>query len=161
MFSGCTGLESVVAISTWKTSAVTNMFFMFSGCRNLASLNVSGWNTSKVVLPTAPKIPTLVVGPSTNIEPKPPEILATDLNMFGGCVKLEEVTLGRNFYASTFISELPGDGWTYKPDPSYVYTPGGLEAAMYGKTAPEGTYVRKIEKYSGGFGLGIYNLWDN
>lgn len=47
MFSGCSNLTSL-DLSDLDTSKVTAMNHMFNGCSNLTSLNVSGWDTSKV-----------------------------------------------------------------------------------------------------------------
>ena len=51
MFSGCSKLTSL-DLSGWDTSKVTNMvdwrYGMFYGCNALTSLNLSGWNTSSV-----------------------------------------------------------------------------------------------------------------
>ena len=47
MFSGCRNLISLDA-SNFDTSKVTNMFFAFNGCLSLASLNLSSFDTSKV-----------------------------------------------------------------------------------------------------------------
>ena len=47
MFEGCSKLPSL-DVSGWDTSKVTNMYQMFYGCSKLPSLDVSGWDTSKV-----------------------------------------------------------------------------------------------------------------
>ena len=47
MFRGCSSLASL-DLSGWDTSAVTNMHSMFYGCESLSSLDLSGWDTSKV-----------------------------------------------------------------------------------------------------------------
>ena len=47
MFSGCEQLASL-DVSGFNTAQVTNMTGMFSGCEALTSLDVSGFNTSQV-----------------------------------------------------------------------------------------------------------------
>ena len=47
MFSGCASLASLDP-SGWDTSRVTGMSGMFSGCSSLRSLDLSGWDTSGV-----------------------------------------------------------------------------------------------------------------
>ena len=51
MFSWCKSLasSSLLDISKWNTSNVTDMSYMFNGCESLSSLpNISKWNTSNV-----------------------------------------------------------------------------------------------------------------
>ena len=47
MFYGCSSLASL-DVSGWDTSRVANMSRMFEGCSRLVSLDVSGWDTSCV-----------------------------------------------------------------------------------------------------------------
>ena len=47
MFRGCSGLTSL-DLSSFNTSAVTNMYAMFNGCSGLTSLGMSSFNTSAV-----------------------------------------------------------------------------------------------------------------
>ena len=47
MFGGCSGLASL-DLSGWNTSCVTKMLCMFYGCSGLTSLDVSGWDISRV-----------------------------------------------------------------------------------------------------------------
>lgn len=47
MFGDCASLTKL-DLSKWDTSKVIDMSGIFSGCSNLSSLNVSTWNTSKV-----------------------------------------------------------------------------------------------------------------
>ena len=47
MFSGCSNLTTL-DVSGWNTSQVTNMRSMFNGCSKLITLDVSGWDTSRV-----------------------------------------------------------------------------------------------------------------
>ena len=47
MFSGCSSLRSL-DLSGWDTSRVEDMGGMFSGCASLPSLDLSGWDTSGV-----------------------------------------------------------------------------------------------------------------
>ena len=48
VFSRCTSLTSL-DVSGWDTSKVTLLDYMFFSCTSLTSLDVSGWDTSKVV----------------------------------------------------------------------------------------------------------------
>ena len=47
MFSGCRSLKSL-DLSGWETYNVNYMSGMFYGCRSLKSLDLSGWDTSRV-----------------------------------------------------------------------------------------------------------------
>ena len=47
MFDTCTGLESV-DVSGWDTSRVTTMRLMFSDCYSLKALDLSSWDTSSL-----------------------------------------------------------------------------------------------------------------
>ena len=47
MFSNCSRLTSI-DLSGWNTSKVTDMRSMFYYCTGLTSIDLSGWNTSKV-----------------------------------------------------------------------------------------------------------------
>ena len=48
-FYGCQALTSLSSVeTTWDTSNVTDMSYMFDSCYALTSLGVSNWNTSKV-----------------------------------------------------------------------------------------------------------------
>lgn len=47
MFHGCSNLTSL-DVSSWDTSSATNMASMFSSCSKLTSLDVSNWGTSSV-----------------------------------------------------------------------------------------------------------------
>jgi surface protein len=47
MFSGCLDLQSL-NLSGWNTANVTTMLKIFSDCSSLQSLDLSGWNTAKV-----------------------------------------------------------------------------------------------------------------
>ena len=47
MFADCSSLASL-DLSGWDTSKVTRMGCMFSGCASLPSLDLSGWDTSGV-----------------------------------------------------------------------------------------------------------------
>ena len=46
MFDHCTDITSL-DLSSFNTSNVTNMSLLFAYCRNLAYLNISGWDFSK------------------------------------------------------------------------------------------------------------------
>ena len=48
MFSGCRCLKTL-NISGWDISSVINMSYMFEGCYCLKTLNISGWDTSSVI----------------------------------------------------------------------------------------------------------------
>ena len=44
----CSSLTNIIGIENIKTDNVTNMSYMFSGCRSLTSLDVTGFNTENV-----------------------------------------------------------------------------------------------------------------
>ena len=48
-FQGCSSLASL-DLSGWDTSSVTGMGSMFYGCSKLAALDVSAWDTSSVAI---------------------------------------------------------------------------------------------------------------
>ena len=48
MFNGCKNLTSI-DVSNFDTSTVTNMASMFSNCSNLTSIDLSNFNTNKVI----------------------------------------------------------------------------------------------------------------
>ncbi len=48
MFKGCEVLEEIVGLEKMDVSTVTNMDEMFSGCKSLRKIDMSGWNTSQV-----------------------------------------------------------------------------------------------------------------
>ena len=49
LFSGCFSLSSLPDISQWDTGNATNMSNMFGECSSLLSLpDISNWNTKKV-----------------------------------------------------------------------------------------------------------------
>ncbi len=47
-FHNCKNLEEITGIENLNTSNVTNMQYMFYGCKSLTSLDLSGFNTSNV-----------------------------------------------------------------------------------------------------------------
>ena len=47
MFYGCSSLTTI-DLSGWDTSKLANASYMFSGCSNLTTIDLSGWNTSKL-----------------------------------------------------------------------------------------------------------------
>lgn len=47
MFDGCTSLTTL-DLTGWDTSKVTDICYMFNGCTSLTSLNLSNWNTSEL-----------------------------------------------------------------------------------------------------------------
>ena len=48
MFSGCSSLEEL-NLSNFNTNKVINMSAMFLGCSSLKELNISNFNTNKVI----------------------------------------------------------------------------------------------------------------
>lgn len=100
MFYYCKALTSL-DLSGWDTSKVTNMMQMFRNCTALTSLDVSGWDTSKV----------------TNMS-----------NIFYSCIRLQFVTLGKDF---KFVGT---DGYLPVPSSKYItgatgkwYAPNGTD----------------------------------
>ena len=49
MFYNCSAMMESPAVGSWNTWAVTNMGYMFNGCSKVSSLDVSGWDFSKVI----------------------------------------------------------------------------------------------------------------
>lgn len=47
-FNGFSNLETIENIEYLKTDSVTSMLYMFSGCKNLTSINLEGFNTPKL-----------------------------------------------------------------------------------------------------------------
>lgn len=93
MFSLCKALTTL-DLSGFDTNNVTNMSSMFRNCVNLTSLDLSNFDTSKV----------------THMD-----------NMFSGCENLKRITLGENFKTITPHADLPnGDGWVNVNDPSTI-----------------------------------------
>lgn len=48
MFENCRRLTDVLGLEDWDTSNVTDMSYMFYGCKSLVSLDLSKWDTSNV-----------------------------------------------------------------------------------------------------------------
>lgn len=48
MFCGCWSFTGELDFSNWNTSSLTNASYMFQSCVNITSLNLSGWDTSKI-----------------------------------------------------------------------------------------------------------------
>ncbi len=49
MFESCTNLKEIKGLENFDTHLVTNMYNMFYGCNSLTNLDLSKWNTSKVL----------------------------------------------------------------------------------------------------------------
>ena len=49
MFYSCTKLQDLSFVSNWNVSKVTNMGGMFAFCRGISSINLTSWDTSKVL----------------------------------------------------------------------------------------------------------------
>lgn len=101
MFYYCSALTSVGNLSGWNTSKVVDMQLMFRNCTALTSLDVSGWDTSKV----------------TNMS-----------NIFYSCIRLQFVTLGKDF---KFVGT---NGYLPVPSSKYItgatgkwYAPNGTD----------------------------------
>lgn len=132
MFSGCSSLKNLDSYN-WNTSNVTNMSHMFDGCSSLESINVYKWNTSKV---------TDMSYMFSGCESLKPEYLnlnnwntskVTDMSdMFSGCTKLCK--------AVTANEGETGEYWATFYD----------ETDGYNYEAPEGTQVFKVTLSSSG-----------
>jgi len=48
LFLNCENLTTISGIENWDTSSVTNMFYVFDGCKKLTTLNISNWNVESV-----------------------------------------------------------------------------------------------------------------
>ena len=49
MFYSCTKLQDLSFVSNWNVSKVTNMGGMFAFCRGISSINLTSWDTSRVL----------------------------------------------------------------------------------------------------------------
>ena len=81
MFRGCSDLTSL-DLSNFDTSQVTNMSYMFRGCSGLTSLNISNFDTSQV---------TIMDG------------------MFNGCTSLKTITINDEASANKLITRIKTD----------------------------------------------------
>ena len=91
MFYYCQAIDGIAFNSAFNTSAVTSMSNMFSGCRNLSSLDLSMFNTSNVtsmysMFSGCSKLTT--IGASTHFTTTG---LINSSSMFSGCQNLESV----------------------------------------------------------------------
>ena len=91
MFNGCSNLTSL-DLSGFDTSKVTNMGSMFRDCSKLISLDLSGWNTSKVAT-----MGYMFYGcsnlTSLDLSEWDTSMVTTMINMFYGCSKLTSLDL--------------------------------------------------------------------
>lgn len=101
VFTNFRKVTVISGLNLLDTSNVTNMGSMFSDCTALTSLDVSGWDTSKV----------------TNMS-----------NIFYSCIRLQFVTLGKDF---KFVGT---DGYLPVPSSKYItsatgkwYAPNGTD----------------------------------
>ena len=90
-FIGCSNLTSIEGIENLNTSSVTDMRFMFSGCSELTSLDLSYFNTSNVMemvgmFQDCVKLTTIYVSNSFQTGQ-----VQTSENMFAECTSLEGI----------------------------------------------------------------------
>ena len=135
MFDGCKALTSVGDLSGWNTSNVTDMSNMFYGCNALTDLDLSGWNTSKVrnMMQMFRNCTALT---SLDVSGWDTSKVTNMSNIFYSCIRLQFVTLGKDFKfvgtsgylpvpSSKYITSATGK-W-YAPDGT-SYTPEELAA---------------------------------
>lgn len=101
VFTNFSAATSISGLNLLDTSNVTNMYSMFYYCSALTSLDMSGWDTSKV----------------TNMS-----------NIFYSCIRLQFVTLGKDF---KFVGT---NGYLPVPSSKYItgatgkwYAPNGTD----------------------------------
>ena len=123
MFYHCSSLTTL-DVSGWDTSKVSNMGYMFKGCSSLTTLDLSGWDTSKV-------------GTSYSY--------SYGLTYtFSDCTRLASLKLGERFrFKGTYISSLPGDYWWLENDEWNTKKTCQEFWTGYDGTEP-GTYIRKV-----------------
>ena len=81
-FAGCSTLETITGLEYLNTANVTDMSYMFNGCQNLSSLDLSKFNTEKV----------------------------TDMSgMFYGCEKLSSLDLSK--FNTEKVTNMSGMFW--------------------------------------------------
>ncbi|SEK96088.1 surface protein [Ruminococcus albus] len=113
MFGGCTKLTSL-DVSGFDTSKVTDMSWMFGGCSNLTALDLSGFETSSVTYMRC---------------------------MFWSSGELSSLTLGENFKNIAKDAELlNGKGWVNVKDTSTVISGNGDFAVI--ESNGKNTYKR-------------------
>ena len=107
MFYGCSRLTSIEGVEKINTNNITDVSEVFSGCSNLTTLDLSGWNTSNV----------------TSMS-----------RLFYGCTKLTSIegisnwntssvnTLERLFYQCSSLTTLDLSGWDTSNVTSTSYT---------------------------------------
>ena len=49
LFHNCSNLHTITGLNTWVTTNVTDISYMFRGCGNLTSLDLTNWDTSNVL----------------------------------------------------------------------------------------------------------------
>ena len=103
MFSNCRNLASL-DLSSWDTSKVTSMASMFNNCRNLASLDLSSWDTSKVtnMNSTFSGCSSLV---ELNLTGWNTSSLSAMTAMFNGCSNLQKI-LGIEHFNISQVTDL-------------------------------------------------------
>ena len=135
MFSGCRSLASL-DLSGWDVSSAKDLSRMFSGCSSLASLDLSGWDVS-----SAKDLSSMFSGCSSlqSLDLSGWDVSsATDLSdmlydMFYGCSSLSSVTLGTG--CGCLVWELPYGPWYDAEGKEYDHPPAGV-AGTFTKTKP-------------------------
>jgi len=123
MFYNCKKLQSL-DLSSFNTSSVTDMAFMFEYCRSLTSINLSNIDTSRVT-----RFPAFLHGCSslTSIDISSINTAQCDYdnegvnNFFDGTPLLSQIKIGSNFYIKPY-SQYSTDGYT---GPSDTWFGGG------------------------------------
>jgi surface protein len=90
MFSGCSGLTSL-DVSGFDTSKVTNMGGMFNGCSKLSSLDLSKWITSNVT-DMSYMFQSCSGLTSLDLRRFDTSLVGDAAGMFSGCINLESLS---------------------------------------------------------------------
>ncbi len=115
LFSYCYKLKSIVGLGDWNVSKVTDMYEMFIDCRVLTTIpGLENWKTTSLERSNS-----LFSGMLTlrEIDLSNWKSSKYAKGMFDNCVKLEKITVGKNFY---FHSEGYPPEITYSNMPNVV-----------------------------------------
>ncbi len=121
LFDGCVSLEEIIGLDKWHTDSMLKMGEMFNGCGSLKILDLSSFDTSKLIQTdrafyNCSGLTTIYVGDGWTVSN-----VTTDVNMFTGCSSI----VGGNGttyqgsdlkYACVDSSDTPGY-LTYKATP--------------------------------------------
>jgi len=122
MFSGCKSLEKL-NVSGWDTSNVTHMAFMFEYCYSLKELDLGSFSTA-------------------SLKEEDDDFGAGLSAMFRGCNALTKLTLGGNFKAILDDACLPNGefGWSKSTDTETIVS--GTDKYAVIKNSGKNTYLK-------------------